>query len=71
MASMARNGLIHPCDKDCENRHAGCHASCERWAEYISKRDALYAQRVEFEQVVAARQNIARRINKIWRKGRQ
>lgn len=30
---------------DCPDRHSGCGATCEKWAEYVVKRDAEYVQR--------------------------
>jgi hypothetical protein len=30
---------------DCPDRHGGCHIECERWAEYVEKRNKHYEQR--------------------------
>lgn len=63
--------IQHPCGRDCAGRHAGCHAACADWAEYVRKRDATYTQRVEAEQVGAALHSRAERVRKIWEKGRR
>lgn len=30
---------------DCPDRHSGCGATCEKWADYVKLRDAEYQQR--------------------------
>lgn len=30
---------------DCPDRHPGCGATCEKWAEYVKLRDAEYETR--------------------------
>ena len=30
---------------DCPDRHGGCSATCERWAEYVEKRNKNYKKR--------------------------
>lgn len=36
---MERSKLSAPC-KDCEDRHEGCHAECERYKVYKNEREA-------------------------------
>lgn len=48
---MAR--VNQPCAKDCPDRKAGCHASCERWAAYEKERNEEYKKRL-LETVVKA-----------------
>lgn len=46
MAKWVRtNGVQPPCVRDCPGRKPGCGAECEKWQEYITKREALYKQR--------------------------
>lgn len=37
--------LKSPCDPKCPKRTATCHAECEKWAEYVIKRDREYEER--------------------------
>ena len=41
-----RSEIKHPC-KDCPDRKAGCSAKCEKWAAYVKKRNAAYAERLK------------------------
>lgn len=41
-----RSEIQHPC-KDCPDRKAGCSAKCEKWAAYVKKRNAAYAERLK------------------------
>lgn len=34
----------NPCVRDCPNRSAGCHATCERRAAWVAKRETEKAQ---------------------------
>lgn len=44
-----RSEIQHPC-KDCPDRKAGCSAKCEKWAAYVKKRNAAYAERLKREE---------------------
>lgn len=49
---------IAPC-KDCPDRTTGertedCHATCERYAEYVASREAVRKQRILYSQVQSA-----------------
>lgn len=42
--------MVSPCYNpetkiDCPNREAGCAATCPKWAEYLTERDKIYAER--------------------------
>lgn len=43
---FTRNELKQPCVKDCPGRKAGCAVNCEKWAEYLKKREKLYEDRL-------------------------
>ena len=36
-----------PCGKSCAQRAVGCHAACDKWAEYVTQREADYAHRAD------------------------
>lgn len=35
----------NPCTKECEDRHGGCHATCERYRKYHAKKQAEREER--------------------------
>ena len=39
----------------CPDRHVGCHSKCQKWNEYVTERDELYAKKLNarFENVDA------------------
>ena len=39
-----RSNVQHPC-KDCPDRKAACSVGCKKWAAYVEKRNAGYAER--------------------------
>ena len=41
-----RTELEQPCVKDCPGRKAGCAINCEKWAEYLKRREKLYEERL-------------------------
>lgn len=42
-----------PCGKDCPDRKAACSANCEKWAQYVKKRNAAYAERLKNSERMA------------------
>lgn len=36
-----------PC-KDCKDRHAECHATCEKYKRFVEKRDEVYEKRKNY-----------------------
>ena len=46
--------IDNPC-KDCTDRHACCAVDCDRWKEYLVKRDQEYAKRKSFRDYDAYR----------------
>ena len=47
----------NPCGKDCPDRAAGCAVECGKWAEYVEKRNAVYAKRAESTGLRATPEN--------------
>ena len=45
--SLHSNEIVPPCDRDCPDRNPGCGAVCPRWAAYVEKRNARYAERLK------------------------
>ena len=39
-------GIEQPCVKDCPGRKAGCAVGCEKWADYLEKRQKIYDERL-------------------------
>lgn len=35
-----------PCARDCQERSAECRIACEKWAEYVKRRDEAYEERI-------------------------
>lgn len=52
-----RSEIQHPC-KDCPDRKAGCSAKCEKWATYVKKRNAAYAERLKRAETDAYFRNV-------------
>lgn len=47
----------NPCHSngvDCPDRHAGCAATCEKWAEYVRKRNRNYNERLYYSDIECA-----------------
>ena len=40
-------GIQQPCSKDCPDRCAGCAVHCEKWRDYLQKRNARYEQQLQ------------------------
>lgn len=51
-----------PCGKSCAQRAVGCHAACDKWAEYVTQREADYAHRVDVSRVGEAIRDGYRRL---------
>lgn len=45
IATKGGQATKHPCKRDCPERSATCHSTCERWATYEKARNAEYAER--------------------------
>ena len=56
--------MKQPCLRDCPDRWAECHATCEKWLEYEAERNKQYEERAEI-----VRQ--AYEVNKIIKDGRR
>ena len=59
-----RPELQHPC-KDCPDRKAGCSAKCEKWAAYVKKRNAAYAERLKRADKRAGKEAYSRKVRKL------
>lgn len=46
MRFLYGNPIPNPCVKDCPDRKAGCAITCEKWAEYRTKRDQYYKSKL-------------------------
>ena len=42
--------LKPPCERRCEDRHTGCHASCEKYHEYATIVGDARDRRLKFKQ---------------------
>lgn len=62
-----------PCDPKCQKRSATCHAECEKWAEYVIKRDREYEEREAIRRGMythADRMRVNEKIKYIMREGK-
>lgn len=59
-----RSEIQHPC-KDCPDRKAGCSAKCEKWAAYVEKRNAAYAERLKRADKRAGTDAYSRNVRKL------
>lgn len=46
MNKIKLNPHSAPC-KDCEQRELHCHSTCEKWQEFETKKQAVYAERMQ------------------------
>lgn len=66
--------IMHPCVKDCADRCAGCHASCEKYLAYERKKQAEYAERARESDLnynTPARNALYREEDRMRRAGRR
>lgn len=61
----------NPCGKDCPDRAAGCGVVCWKWAEYVEKRNAVYAKRAKAAGLRATPENHWRMQNRKLAKQKQ
>lgn len=66
--------IMHPCVKDCADRCAGCHASCEKYLAYERQKQAEYSDRArksDLGNYTKARGAIYRAADRMRRSGRR
>ena len=59
--------LKAPCHK-CEDRHVGCHGSCERYKAYDAQQDIIRAKRLERMEEENAMRDTSRKVWNHWHK---
>lgn len=67
-------GITHPCVKDCADRCAGCHASCEKYLAYERQKLEEYAERARKSDInnnTTARNAMYREADRMRRAGRR
>lgn len=59
------NDAHNPCSRDCPDRSAGCHGTCEKYAEWSAEHNR---QREEQHRLKYVNLQLARHVNDKWDK---
>lgn len=60
-----------PCSRDCKERSADCHSTCEKYLAFRKKREAVYANRQKYLDEIRMHNDSKKKLEKMkkWSKG--